>query len=261
MQLGIRTIHTAPALATDNPVEIGPVDYLFCCTKSYDLEENIQQLKPVIGPETVIIPLLNGLDIEERIHNILPGQEVWKGCVYIGSRLTEPGVVEKFSLKERIFFGNKDANKDKQTELLKLLMYARLNAFNPADIDLRIWKKFFMISTAATATSFFNQPIDEVLAQHIDLFIALGTELKSVAEAMEVSLPDDIVYTSIETQKMMPAGSTTSMHSDFLAGKKTELETLTGYVIRQAEKLGVDVPTYRFMYNGLSFYPYPKNQQ
>ena len=239
MQLGIRTIHTAPALATDNPAEIGPVDYLFCCTKSYDLEENIQQLKPVIGPKTVIIPLLNGLDIEERIHNILPGQEVWKGCVYIGSRVTEPGVVEKFSLKERIFFGNKDANKDKQTELLKLLMYARLNAFNPADIDLRIWKKFFMISTAATATSFFNQPIDEVLAQHIDLFI---------------------VYTSIETQKMMPAGSTTSMHSDFLAGKKTELETLTGYVIRQAEKLGVDVPTYRFMYNGLSFYPYPKNQ-
>ena len=86
MQLGIRTIHTAPALATDNPAEIGPVDYLFCCTKSYDLEENIQQLKPVIGPETVIIPLLNGLDIEERIHNILPEQEVWKGCVYIGSR-------------------------------------------------------------------------------------------------------------------------------------------------------------------------------
>ena len=261
MQLGIRTIHTAPALATDNPAEIGPVDYLFCCTKSYDLEENIQQLKPVIGPGTVIIPLLNGLDIEERIHNILPGQEVWKGCVYIGSRLTEPGVVEKFSLKERIFFGNKDANKDKQTELLKLLMYARLNAFNPADIDLRIWKKFFMISTAATATSFFNQPIDEVLAQHIDLFIALGTELKNVAEAMGVSLPDDIVYTSIEMQKMLPAGSTTSMHSDFLAGKKTELETLTGYVIRQAETLGVDVPTYRFMYNGLSFYPYPKNQQ
>ena len=61
---------------------------------------------------------------------------------------------------------------------------------------------------------------------------------------MGVRLPDDIVYTSIETQKMMPAGSTTSMHSDFLAGK-----------------LGVDVPTYRFMYNGLSFYPYPKKTE
>ncbi len=252
---GSRTIHAVPALATDNPSEIGPVDYLFCCTKSYDLEENIRQLKPVIGPGTVIIPLLNGLDIEERIHNILPGQEVWKGCVYIGSRLVKPGVIKKFSSGERIFFGNKEADKDRQAELLEFLLVARLNAFNPSDIDLRVWKKFFMISTAATATSFFNQSIDEVMAQHIDLFIALGLELKSVAGAMGICLPEDIVYSSIETQKMMPAGSTTSMHSDFLAGKRTELETLTGYVIRQADKLGVDVPTYRFMYDGLSFYP------
>ena len=65
-------------------------------------------------------------------------------------------------------------------------MYARLNAFNPADIDLHIWKKFFMISTAATATSFFNQPIDEVLAQHIDLFIAFGYGIKKRRKAMEL---------------------------------------------------------------------------
>ena len=257
MQLGIRTIHTAPALATDNPAEIGPVDYLFCCTKSYDLEENIQQLKPVIGPKTVIIPLLNGLDIEERIHNILPGQEVWKGCVYIGSRLTEPGVVEKFSLKERIFFGNKDANKDKQTELLKLLMYARLNAFNPADIDLRIWKKFFMISTAATITSYFNETIGEVVNNHIDLFITLGYELKSVAVAKGIPLPNDQVFAAIDAQKIMPNNSTTSMHSDFQKGNRTEVETLTGYVVRAAQELGIEVPTYQFMYKGLTEFPYP----
>ena len=254
------TIKAKPTLATDNPAEIGPVDYLFCCTKSYDLEENIAQLTPVIGPNTVIIPLLNGADIAERIQKLLPNNEVWKGCVYIGSRLVRPGRVEKFTIKDRMFFGSKEAPTKRQKELQDILANARILTTIPDNIDLEIWKKFFMISTAATATSFFNQPIDEVLAQHIDLFIALGTELKSVAEAMGVSLPDDIVYTSIETQKMMPAGSTTSMHSDFLAGKKTELETLTGYVIRQAEKLGVDVPTYRFMYNGLSFYPYPKNQ-
>ena len=62
-----------PTLATDNPAEIGPVDYLLCCTKSYDLEENIRHLKPVISPETVILPLLNGADIAERIEKILPG--------------------------------------------------------------------------------------------------------------------------------------------------------------------------------------------
>ena len=255
------TIKAKPTLATDNPAEIGPVDYLFCCTKSYDLEENIAQLTPVIGPNTVIIPLLNGANITERIQQLLPNNEIWKGCVYIGSRLVRPGRVEKFTIKDRMFFGSKEAPTKRQKELQDILANARILTTIPDNIDLEIWKKFFMISTAATATSFFNQPIDEVLAQHIDLFIALGTELKSVAEAMGVRLPDDIVYTSIEMQKMMPAGSTTSMHSDFLAGKKTELETLTGYVIRQAEKLGVDVPTYRFMYNGLSFYPYPKKTE
>ena len=81
------TIKAKPTLATDNPAEIGPVDYLFCCTKSYDLEENIVQLTPIIGPNTVIIPLLNGADIAERIQKLLPNNEVWKGCVYIGSRL------------------------------------------------------------------------------------------------------------------------------------------------------------------------------
>lgn len=85
------TIKAKPTLATDNPAEIGPVDYLFCCTKSYDLEDNIAQLAPVIGPKTVIIPLLNGADIAERIQQLLPDNEVWKGCVYIGSRLVRPG--------------------------------------------------------------------------------------------------------------------------------------------------------------------------
>lgn len=255
---GIRTIHTVPALVTDTPAEIGPVDYIFCCTKNYDLADSLKQLSPLVGPTTVIIPLLNGLGLEEQIHAVFPGQEVWKGCVYIGSRLKAPGYIEKFSPRENLFFGNENGDKARQNELLKLLVYARLNAVNPVDIDTRIWKKFFMISTSATATTFFNQPIDEVIAQHIDLFISLGAELKSVADALGIHLEENIVYKSIEAQQMMPAGSTTSMHSDFLAGKQTELENLTGYVIRQAELLGIKVPTYRFMYDSLRFFPYKK---
>lgn len=262
VKTGIRTLHAVPALATDQPAEIGaPVDYLFCCTKSYDLEENIAQLTPIIGPETVLIPLQNGLDAADRIRKLLPGQKVWKGCTYIGARLKHPGFVEKFTGKERIFFGSdspvQGEEKERQTRLLKLLTYARLNAFNPADIDTRIWKKFFMISTAATLTSFFNQTIHEALDQHKDMFIVLGAELKSVAEAEGVHLPDDIVFSSLEAQQGMPPGATTSMHDDFRKGRKTELETLTGYVIRKADERGIDVPTYRFMYNGLTQIPYP----
>lgn len=254
-----KKILAKPALATDNPAEIGPVDYLFCCTKSYDLEDNIRQLSPVIGPDTVIIPLLNGAEISEQIQKILPDNKVWKGCVYIGARLVSPGYIEKFSLKDRLFFGLNKKDKEQQEKLRSLLNNARIFVTNPDNIDIEIWKKFFMISPAATITSYFNATINEVISDHMDLFIALGYELKSVAEAKGIRLPEDIVFSSIQSQKMMPNNSTTSMHSDFKNGNHTEIETLTGYVIREADALGIEVPTYKFMYKGLTEFPYPEN--
>lgn len=254
-----KKILAKPTLATDNPAEIGPVDYLFCCTKSYDLEDNIRQLSPVIGPDTVIIPLLNGAEISEQIQKILPDNKVWKGCVYIGARLISPGHIEKFSLKDRLFFGLNKKDKEQQEKLRSLLNNARIFVTNPDDIDIEIWKKFFMISPAATITSYFNATINEVISDHMDLFIALGYELKSVAEAKGIQLPEDIVFSSIQAQKMMPGNSTTSMHSDFKNGNRTEIETLTGYVIREADALGIEVPTYKFMYKGLTEFPYPES--
>ncbi len=245
-----RTLSVHPQLATDQPAVVGPVDYLFCCTKGYDLEANIRQLQPMIGPETVIIPLLNGLGIPERIQALCPGRTIWGGCVYIGARLIAPGTVTLFSKKERFYFGG-ETLRYRQTELLKLLTDAGINAFNPEDIQQRIWKKFFMISTAATTTSYFDQPLDEVIAQHHDDFIAISEELAAVAQAAHAQLPNDIVESSLAAQQMMPPGSTTSMHTDFKQGKPTELESLTGYVIRLGEQLGIATPTYRRMYEKL----------
>lgn len=256
-----QTMTAIPKLATDKPEEIGPVDYLFCCTKSYDLEENIAQLAPVIGPNTVIIPLLNGINITERIKKIVPDTEVWKGCVYIGARLTAPGKVEKYTMKDRLFFGSSTGDKKRQEELHTILSNARVLNTNPEDIDQEIWKKFFMISTAATITSYFNESISEVIQNHQDLFITLGFELQSVAKALGVELPEDIPFTSIESQRIMPGYSTTSMHDDYKQGKKTEIESLTGYIIEMAKAHRLEVPTYRFMYNGLTQFPYAGRTQ
>jgi len=250
IQTPFQTILAMPALITEQPEEIGVIDYLFCATKSYNLEENLHQLQPLIGDHTVIIPLLNGADIADRIKKKLPGHTVWKACVYIGARLKEPGLVEKFSVKDRFFFGGQDL-KEKQSYLLELLLAAGINAFNPDDIDERIWKKFFMISTAATITSYYDLSIDKVISLHEDSFIELGNELKLVAEAKGIHLPEDIVLSSIHSQSMMPPGSTTSMHADFQRGSQTELETLTGYVVKTAEELGIDVPLYKKMYSYL----------
>ena len=245
-----RTLSVHPRLATDQPAAAGPVDYLFCCTKGYDLEANVRQLQPLISQETVVIPLLNGLGIPERIQALCPGRTIWGGCVYIGARLIAPGTVTLFSKKERFFFGG-ETLRHRQTALWKLLTDAGINAFNPDDIQQRIWKKFYMISTAATTTSYFDQPLNEVIAQHHDDFIAISEELAAVARAAHAGLPNDIVESSLAAQQMMPPGSTTSMHTDFKNGKPTELESLTGYVIRLGERFGIATPTSRRMYEKL----------
>lgn len=108
-----------------------------------------------------------------------------------------------------------------------------------------------MISTAATTTSYFDQPLDEVISQHQEEFIAISKELAAVAHAAHAGLRDDIVASSLAAQQMMPPGSTTSMHTDFKQGKPTELESLTGFVIRLGEQLGIPTPTYHRMYEKL----------
>ena len=240
-----------PALVTYSPPDIGVVDYLFLCTKSYDLETNIAQLQPLIGKDTILIPLLNGGNITEQIQSILPYNEIWQGCVYIGSRLTEPGLITKFTEKDQLYFGSSGGNEQQQHQLLSLLTDADINANNPEDITQRIWEKFLRISTAATITSYYNQSIGKVIENHYDDFLKLGNEFISVAKAKGINFPENSCVRTIEAQKMMPYESTTSMHTDFIKGKPTELETITGYIVRCAKEFNIQVPTYSIMYNEL----------
>lgn len=240
-----------PTLATDQPAKIGRVDYLFCTTKSYDLEENIRQLLPLIGPETVVIPLLNGADITDRIRRQLPQQEVWYGCVYIGARLSAPGHITQFTERERLWFGDPQGNRERQQQLLGILSRAGIEALNPEDILYRVWRKFFLISLGATLTSYYDESIGEVLERHREDYYRLGGELRAVARAKGIEFPEDIVEQIIADQQKMPYDSTTSMHTDFRNGKQTELENLTGYVVRSGEQLGIPVPTYEKMYQKL----------
>lgn len=246
---GVTEAH--PVLATDRPEQIDVVDYLFCTTKSYDLEENIAQLSPLIGANTVLIPLLNGADITARLRRILPHNAVWYGCVYIGARLTAPGLVTKFTDRSRLWFGDPEGDRAKQQALLRLLTDAGIDALNPEDMVTRIWQKFFLISIGATLTSYYNQSIGEILEYHREDYRLLGNELMQVARAQGIALPHDMAEKVIADQQKMPYDSTTSMHTDFKNGKQTELDTLTGYVVRAGQTYGIPTPVYDKMYEKL----------
>ena len=105
-QQGSFTAH--PAIATDSAAEIGPADYILLCTKAYDIEQAVEQIRPMITPRTVILPFLNGVDSAERIKAVLPGQSVWDGCVYIVAYIVSPGRIAERTNGYRYMFGSQD---------------------------------------------------------------------------------------------------------------------------------------------------------
>ncbi len=240
------TFVARPTLATDNVSEIGTADYVIMCTKSYDLHHTIEQIKPCVGNETVILPLLNGADISERIRTLLPGIEVWNGCVYIVGRLNEPGVVESSGGLHDLFFGYEDQTSKRLLFMEKLMKDAGIKAFFSENIRMNIWRKFIFISTTASLTSYFNVGFRDLLTdeKRKATTVAFLNEVAAVAKAEGVVFDTDIVDTAVHHIERLPFGTTSSMHSDFKAGRNTELDTLTKIVINMGKKYGVATPTY-----------------
>jgi len=247
------TAHSA--LASDNPLDFGQVDYIILCTKSYDLEQTIQTLAPTVGKDTVFIPLLNGVDSHARIRKVFPDNLVTEGCANIIARLTAPGTVESFSAFQTIRFGVQHTDDPRLDKLKHILDDAGIDARLTNKIWTDTWEKFIFISSAATATSYYNKTFGEIQdnAEYLDDLMRLIDEIQSLAQHKGIELSDNIREKTLKLFDSAPSDSTTSMHSDFLSNKgKTEVESLTGYVVKESEKYQLPCPTYQKMYSYLS---------
>jgi 2-dehydropantoate 2-reductase len=247
------TFSAVPKLVTSDPAQIGEVDLLICCTKSYDLEQSIRQLKPCIGSATVILPLLNGVDSGGRIKAIYPENEVWDGCVYVVSRLTAPGQVKETGNIGLLYFGSTTGSETALTQTESICKKAGIQASLSRNIQHTIWEKFIFISTIATLTSALDTSIGAILENNDSksLLFALLGELKTVADANGIELPDTIIPSTVARMASLPYATTSSMHRDFQKGKATELDSLTGYVVRLGQQLHLPTPTYDRLYQVL----------
>lgn len=251
---GNKTFIAIPNLATDCPAEIGIADYIIICTKSYDLIATLEQLKPCIDKNTIVLPLLNGVDAVEIIKTILPGNIVLNGCVYIVSRLKEAGVIENMVIIQKLYFGLEKTTSDKLIVLEKLFIAAGIEATLSENITAIIWEKFIYISPVATATSCFDNCLGEILADNTkrETLYLLIDEIAEIAFAKEVITDNDIILKIRDKLKLFPYESTSSMHSDYKNKKPyTEIETLTGYVVREGLQMGIATPNFDKAYNAL----------
>lgn len=242
-----------PKMVTSNPAEIGPVDLLICCTKSYHLEQSLQQFAPCITPQTVLLPLLNGVNNCERIKALLPQNEVWQGCVYLVARLSSPGLITETGDVSLLSFGSATGSPEKLEQVAQIFRQAGISTNYSNNIKQTIWEKYLFISPVATLTSYLNATLGEIADSDYNLMLLtkLCNELSTIAGAVGIKVKPTYVQETIARVKRLPYTSTSSMHTDFQKGHLTELDTLTAQVIILGRQYALETPTYQLFYESL----------
>jgi 2-dehydropantoate 2-reductase len=243
-----------PSIVSNDPEVIGKLDYLICATKTYDIEDSLQSIKKCVNKNTIILPLYNGVDAPERISNLFPDNEVLQGCVYIVSMIEAPGVIKKMGPYQKLFFGSRTASIYKLNALQAILKKANIDSQLIDAIEETVWEKFIFISALASATSYLDQNIGEILENESNrkFYLTLLNEITMIAAIKGLELPNDIIMKTIVKLEKMPHEATSSMHRDVLAGRKFELESLTEFVVNEGVKYEMETPSYKLVLDKLT---------
>lgn len=244
-----------PHLASNDAKDFGPMDLIILCTKSYDLDNTLIQLKPCITPETVFLPLLNGVESADQIKQMYPNNRVYKGCVYIVAQIKEPGMIENMGNIKLLFFGSESEENSGLIVLEDLFKSAGIEATLEPNMDAKLWEKFYFVGSNSTATSYFNASTGTILedANMRNFLVGLLAEINSIAAAKGIKYSQDMAQNTLEKLMKLPYATTSSLQRDFQKPHaKNELETITGYVVRAGEALGIDTPNFKMAYESLS---------
>ena len=243
-----------PDLATDRPAEAGSCDLVFFSVKEYDLEKAAVGLDPLLHANSIILPVLNGVDIAERLRSIVPRGIVLSGCVYISSFIETPGVVRQVGGTCQLVFGPDEGRADTYQPLETLLKKAGIKADLSASIAVPLWSKYLFVSPMAGVTSLMGLCFGDVMADERGGAMVRGlmAEIAHLAEAKGIALPKDSVDSAIGKVEHFPPETKSSMQLDYERGAKTELELFIGFAVRAGHSLGVPMPLHEEVYAALT---------
>lgn len=240
-----------PNLATDNPAKAGVFDLVFFCTKSYSLESSAQQFSSCINKNTVVIPLLNGVNSAERIRSVLPQVNVLGGSVYIITHIEKPGVIRQEGGACKLTFGTDDQESAKKyTYIFNILLQAKINAILTDKISEALWTKYLLMCPLASLMSATGKTYGAVWADSSlrkkarDMML----EVVAVAKARHIFLPESAVDKSMEMVAGFGYNSKTSMQLDREKGKQTEIDALTAYRCKAGRESGIPTPLHNEIY-------------
>lgn len=231
-----------PAKATDDPKEVGQVDLILFCVKSYDTETAIRQALPMVGEETVVLSLQNGVDNEEKLAAIVGEGKVLGGVAYIGSRVPEPGVI-LHEMGGRIVFGELQGGLSERVLKLKSFFDQRgLEASASPDIKKALWAKLAWNAPFNAINALVGGPVKAIVENPSTLELARRTteEVMAIATGLGIELPPDLWEKNLGLARGADIKSSTLQ--DLEAGKPLEHEALNGIIVKKGAHLGIPTP-------------------
>ena len=238
--------------ATNNPAEVGPVDLVLFTVKTYQNRHVITTLKPLMGHETSVITLQNGVESHEQLGAVLGPSNILPGAYWASSHILSPGVIGE-DVPAQISFGEiDDTDSLRSPDIRKVFRDAGIKTEISLDPLQVLWEKFIVLSALAGITSAAQTRPKELL-KYPDaraMFCNAMEESLAVGLAKGINLPDNLVQDSLKYIESLPDFQN-SMHGDYEAGRATELEALSGAVIRLGKQIGVKTPVHEFLYSVL----------
>ena len=236
----------------------GPAsDVVLFCVKLYDTEAAGRLIAPLVGPQTLVIGLQNGADGPERLAALYGADRVLGGAAYVSARIAEPGVVSYTSAMSSIAFGRFDGTVTPAMQAFAAACEeAGFGAQISDDIEATLWSKLLLLSTNA-ALSCLSRCYVAAVYRDPDLHaaaVASMREIQAVARARGIEVGDAAIEQAVALSQGYPDDMTTSMHHDLMAGRRLELDSLAGYVVREGERLGVPTPVNRVAWAALKPY-------
>ncbi len=250
-----KTITGMPAAATDNMDELPDPDMIFVCVKSYDLDDALKAIAPKVHKKTIILPLLNGADIYERIRKNLTTGIVLPACVYVGTHIQAPGVICQSGGDGKILLGPDPQHVGLDPKnLTDFLDAMQINFQWRPDPGPAIWGKYLFIASFALATVFFNKTISQVAADPDAAQTArkIMQEIYAIATAKGVQLPEHIINEQLARAAQFPGDTKTSYQRDVESkGRVNEGDLFGGTILRQGAAQGIPTPVTQSVYSAI----------
>jgi 2-dehydropantoate 2-reductase len=249
--------HTTAPILTDDPKTVGKADIILFCVKLWDTDAVVEQIKPMIGPDTGIYSFQNGVHAEVRLAELLGAKHVIGGYAATPATIIEPGVVRQYGTWATLEFGELDNRRTPRVEaFLKACLNANIDALIAEDIQKALWSKFVFITTHSGATALCRAPEGPIRRDPWGkkLLHGLATEAVQVARAKQVNLPEDYAEHVLEQVYGLPDAAQGSLATDVLLGNRLELEWLSGTITKYGAELGVPTPSHDAVMMGLNLH-------